>query len=271
MKILSYRELIKMRPVLAAEQEKPISSVVLGKGAWQGEIIALMGPRQSCLSILCQVLLIEDNLPSTEVARTTIDSIMNLSWESDLFNSELTLTEYFNSLLGKVEYELDQSERESFLKQIFWAAYLQPYTNLPYRHLSQTVRQRASLVYLFLSSKTFILVPDLLSSADEQDKILIQKTIQSLRLLFHKSKTIFFYTQNPEEAIFLSDRVLLLTQYPTNQVGEIVPVLFKEPRHRHIISQLPAFKVIRKKINNALLNDYAPLDLPLPVSLNLLS
>jgi len=271
MKILSYRELLQMKPVLAAEQEKPISSVVFGKAAWQHEIIALMGPRQSCLSILSQVLLIEDNLPATEAARTMIENLFNLYQESELLLSELTITDYFDLLLSQAEYELNLSERESFLKQVFWAAYLQPYTNLPYRHLSPPVRQRAFLIYLFLSTKTFILIPDFLSTADEQDKILIQKTIQNLRLLVHKSKTIFFYTQNPEEAIFLSDRIMLLTHYPTSQVGDIVPVLFKETRHRHIISQLPAFKVLRKKVVSALLNDYAPLDLPLPLSLNLLS
>lgn len=271
MKILSYRELTQMKPVLAAEQEKPISSVVFGKAAWHREIIALMGPRQSCLSVLSQLLLIEHNLSSLEVARNTIDNLLNLTQESELSLSDLTITEHFNLMLSKAAYELNASEKESFLKQVFWAAYLQPYSDLPYRHLSPAVRQRAFLSFLFLTTKTFILLPDFLSAAEEQDKILLQKTIQNLRILFQKSKTIFFYTQNPEEAIFLSDRILLLTHFPTNQIGDIVPVLFKEPRHRHIIGQLPAFKVIRKKVVNALLNDYAPLDLPLPISLKLLS
>ena len=103
-------------------------------------------------------------------------------------------------------------------------------------------------------------------------KILLQKTLQNLRLLFNEPKTIFLYTQNPKEAIFISDRILLLNHHKHHAgLSDVISVHFKEPRHRHIISQLPAYKAIRKKLIYALTDACAPTDLLLFPSINLLS
>jgi len=269
MKILSYQDLTQMKPVYAARTEKPASATVFDFTAWQQEVITVIGSRQGCRAFLSQVVLKAGIASSTEAAQAMVGENLDLLYEQKLINAATSLADLFAAIINNEENKFSKAEKEFLLKQVLLAGYLQPYATFTYAQLSHPVRQRVLLVYQFLHHN-YILLPDLLSVEAEYDKILLHKTLQNLRLLFTELKTIFIFTQNTDEAIFLSDRVLVITQ-TAGQINTMITVAFKEPRHRHIIGQLPAFKVIRKKLIFALTDVFAPSDLLLPTSINLLS
>jgi len=270
MKILSYRELTQMKPVFSARIQKTPNALASDLIVGQQDVITVMGSRKNCMAFLSQVLLKENISASLGVAQEIVKETFDLSFEHKLLSSDLSLFNLLSEFINEEESLLRSIDKEYLIRQVFWAAYLQPYETLHYRQLTQPVRQRVLLVYLYLSAKHFVLLPDLFTLADEYDKIQLQKSLQNMRLLFKKPKTVFFYTQNPEEAIYISDRILIFTHQASEPSGDMIPVHFKEPRHRHIISQLPAFKVIRKKLVYALTDAFAPKDLILASTINLL-
>jgi len=261
-----------MKPALAEKTENPFNTPVCNLTAWQQELVSVMGARKKCLAFLSKVLLKKNIASSPESAQANnIEEILNLQFENNLLSSAVSISDLFADII-KEESIFRNYEKKYVLKQVLWAAYLQPYATLSYRQLTLPVRHRVLFIYLYLHAKEHVLLPDLLTPADECDKILLQKTLQNLRLLFNEPKTIFLYTQNPKEAIFISDRILLLNHHKHHAgLSDVISVHFKEPRHRHIISQLPAYKAIRKKLIYALTDACAPTDLLLFPSINLLS
>ena len=60
--------------------------------------------------------------------------------------------------------------------------------------------------------------------------------------------TVFMVTHDVDEAILLSDRILLMTNGPSARVGEIVDVTIPRPRSRETIIEHPHYYKIRNHI-----------------------
>ena len=54
-------------------------------------------------------------------------------------------------------------------------------------------------------------------------------------------------THDVDEAIYLADRIVLMTDGPAATVGEIMAIPFERPRDRSIM-KLPAYKMQRSRI-----------------------
>ena len=60
--------------------------------------------------------------------------------------------------------------------------------------------------------------------------------------------TVFMVTHDVDEAILLSDRILLMTNGPSARVGEIVEVTIPRPRSRESIIEHPHYYKIRNHV-----------------------
>lgn len=100
-------------------------------------------------------------------------------------------------------------------------------TKMP-RELSGGMQQRASIVRCLGFDPDVILMDEPFGALDaftrDEMNLLIQK------IWMDTGKTIIFVTHNVTEAIFLADRVVVLTSRPT-KVREIVPIALPKPRN----------------------------------------
>ena len=55
-------------------------------------------------------------------------------------------------------------------------------------------------------------------------------------------------THDVDEALFLSDRIVMMTQGPEAHVGEILSVPFGRPRDRQTVLADPRYYVLRERI-----------------------
>jgi ABC-type nitrate/sulfonate/bicarbonate transport system ATPase subunit len=55
-------------------------------------------------------------------------------------------------------------------------------------------------------------------------------------------------THDVDEAVFLSDRVIMMTAGPEARVGEILEVPFPRPRDRHALMDSPEFYQLRERL-----------------------
>ena len=95
------------------------------------------------------------------------------------------------------------------------------------RELSGGMKQRAAFVRSLLSPQKAMLLDEPFSALDEFTRMEMQKWLLSI---WEEAKpTVLFVTHDIEEAIFLSDRILILGDRPATIVKEI-SIQFSRPR-----------------------------------------
>ena len=60
--------------------------------------------------------------------------------------------------------------------------------------------------------------------------------------------TVFMVTHDVDEAILLSDRILLMTNGPSSRIGEMVEVTIPRPRSRETVIEHPHYYKIRNHV-----------------------
>jgi len=110
--------------------------------------------------------------------------------------------------------------------------------------LSGGMRQRAALMRTYMCSKDIILLDEPLGGLDAITRFKMQNWL--LGVLEKLQVSILFITHNIEEAIFLSDRIYVLSNRPAKIKKEII-VDLPQPRDREIITS-KKFNEIEKDI-----------------------
>jgi NitT/TauT family transport system ATP-binding protein len=110
--------------------------------------------------------------------------------------------------------------------------------------LSGGMRQRVSLARALAVEPRILLMDEPFAALDAQTRQLMGAEL--LGLWGRERKTILFVTHDLDEAIFLADRVVVLTARP-GRVLDVVPIDLPRPRELAIRST-PAFGVYRQRL-----------------------
>jgi nitrate/nitrite transport system ATP-binding protein len=112
--------------------------------------------------------------------------------------------------------------------------------------LSAGMRQRVGLARAFALSPRMLLLDEPFGMLDSLTRIELQDVL--LELWAQDRKSALMVTHDVDEAVFLSDRVVMMTSGPEARVGEILSIPFERPRNRHDLMDSPAFYEMREKL-----------------------
>jgi sulfonate transport system ATP-binding protein len=120
-----------------------------------------------------------------------------------------------------------RDEIEATVKDILETVGLTGYEGYYPHQISGGMKQRVAIARAFATDADLILMDEPFVSLDQPTRARMQQEV--LDIWQHRKRTVIFVTHNIEEAVFLGDRVLILSAKPARIVGDI-PIELPRPR-----------------------------------------
>jgi nitrate/nitrite transport system ATP-binding protein len=112
--------------------------------------------------------------------------------------------------------------------------------------LSQGMRQRVGIARAFALKPKMLLLDEPFGMLDSLTRYELQQVLLNL---WRKNRiTALMVTHDVDEALFLSDRVVCMTDGPEAEVGEILEVNFPRPRDRKAVMEHPDYYRLREQL-----------------------
>jgi len=99
--------------------------------------------------------------------------------------------------------------------------------------LSQGMRQRVGIARAFALSPKMLLLDEPFGMLDSLTRFELQQVLIDLWSKDHK--TALMVTHDVDEALFLADRIVMMTNGPEAEVGDVLEVPFPRPRDRKAV------------------------------------
>jgi nitrate/nitrite transport system ATP-binding protein len=112
--------------------------------------------------------------------------------------------------------------------------------------LSQGMRQRVGIARAFALQPKMLLLDEPFGMLDALTRIELQDIL--LTLWRENRITTLMVTHDVDEAIFLSDRVVMMTDGPEAEVGDVLSIPFARPRVRAEVLADPRYDVLREHL-----------------------
>jgi nitrate ABC transporter ATP-binding subunit len=158
------------------------------------------------------------------------------------------LTALENVMLGvdQVFYTAGRQERREVAEYFLGVVGLGDSMHRRPGELSQGMRQRCGIARAFALSPKMLLLDEPFGMLDSLTRFELQEVL--LDLWEEDQKTALMVTHDVDEALFLSDRVVMMTNGPAATVGEILEVTFRRPRSRRQLLEDAEYYRLREQL-----------------------
>jgi nitrate/nitrite transport system ATP-binding protein len=166
------------------------------------------------------------------------------------------LTAYENVMLGveQVYYTASAQERNEIAEYYLSVVGLANAMHKKPVELSQGMRQRVGIARAFALSPKMLLLDEPFGMLDSLTRMELQQAL--IDLWRRDQKTALMVTHDVDEALFLADRIVMMTNGPAAEVGDILEVHFPRPRDRKAVLEHPDYYKLREHLIT-FLEDYA--------------
>ena len=128
-------------------------------------------------------------------------------------------------------------------------------------HLSGGMKQRVAIARAFAINPGVLLLDEPFGALDALTKGTMQLELLKLWNLNNRDKTIVMITHDIEEAIFLSDRIVVMNNGPAATIREIEEVHLPRPRNKLEIVNMPEYIAIRDRLLHLLTDKFSVEDM----------
>ena len=163
----------------------------------------------------------------------------------------LTVFENIALAVDQVFGDWDAAKRREHIEQYIKMVNLTPARGKLPSELSGGMRQRVSVARALAMEPQILLLDEPLSALDALTRATLQDEISRIREETHK--TVVLITNDPDEGIYLADRIIPLTAGPGATLGPSFTVDIPRPRDRKAINHDEHFKQLRRDVTEFLL------------------
>jgi nitrate ABC transporter ATP-binding subunit len=158
------------------------------------------------------------------------------------------LTAYENVMLGinQVFFTAPKYERDQIAEYYLTVVGLSDAMHKKPAELSAGMRQRVGIARAFALAPKMLLLDEPFGMLDSLTRFELQQVL--IELWRKDRKTALMVTHDVDEALFLSDRIVMMTNGPEARVGDILEVKFPRPRHRQEVLANPDYYRLREHL-----------------------
>lgn len=158
------------------------------------------------------------------------------------------LTAYENVMLGvdQVFYTASAEERRQIAHYYLTVVGLGEAMDKRPAALSQGMRQRVGIARAFALSPKMLLLDEPFGMLDSLTRMELQQVL--VDLWNRKNLTALMVTHDVDEALFLADRIVMMTNGPEAFVGDVLHIPFPRPRDRRALLEDPEYYRLREEL-----------------------
>ncbi|WP_058960201.1 ABC transporter ATP-binding protein [Type-E symbiont of Plautia stali] len=162
-----------------------------------------------------------------------------LPWLTAYQNVELAVQQVFKGQMNKSEMS-EWIEHNLNRVQMGHAMHKRP------SEISGGMKQRVGIARALAMKPRVLLLDEPFGALDALTRAHLQDSV--MRIQQELKTTIVLITHDVDEAVLLSDRVLMMTNGPAAQVGEILAIDLPRPRSRVALADEPRYHQLRQQI-----------------------
>ncbi|NIG16157.1 ABC transporter ATP-binding protein [Pantoea sp. Cy-640] len=162
-----------------------------------------------------------------------------LPWLTAYQNVELAVEQVFKGKMNKVEMR-DWIEHNLNQVQMSHAMHKRP------GEISGGMKQRVGIARALAMKPRVLLLDEPFGALDALTRAHLQDSV--MRIQQALNTTIVLITHDVDEAVLLSDRVLMMTNGPAAQVGDILTIDLVRPRSRVALADDVRYHQLRQKV-----------------------
>jgi ABC-type nitrate/sulfonate/bicarbonate transport system ATPase subunit len=197
-----------------------------------GEFLSIVGPSGCGKSTLLRLIAGLDQ-PTDGELRVGDELIASPSAERGLVFQDPNLFPWLtvrgnlqSGLVARGLVQEKQSEVDEFLRLVGLEKFAKAFPH----HLSGGMAQRAALARALINHPKVLLLDEPLGALDAFTRMRLQDEV--LRLWQARRPTVLLVTHDIDEAIYMSDRIVVMTPHP-GRIERIIPIPFQRPRQRN--------------------------------------
>ncbi len=199
---------------------------------FDGEFLCVVGPTGCGKTTFCNV--VTNLLPPTEGQVTVDNEPINYRKHniSFVFQAPSCLpwrTVWDNVKIGLEIRGIPEKELRERVADVLDITGLTPYKDFFPNQISAGMKQRVAIARGFVTEPDMLLMDEPFGQLDTSTRFHIENSL--IKLWERKKQTIIFVTHNLEEAVYLSERVLVLTPKPARIKQEVSITHLPHPRN----------------------------------------
>lgn len=206
---------------------------------YENEFLVILGPGQCGKSVLLNMI--------SGIEKPTAGKIEFPDKNKNIgFVFQKTAVFPWKTVLENVEFApelhgVDKKERRERAQYLIDLVGLHGFENAYPKQLSGGMKQRVGIARAYCCEPDILIMDEPFGALDAQTRYQMEEEV--LRIWEQEKRTVIFVTNNIEEAVYLGDRIILLSKCPAEVKNEYIIDL---PRPRDNIS--PEFLQIRENI-----------------------
>lgn len=193
----------------------------------ENEFLVLLGPGRCGKTVLLNMI--------SGLETPTIGTIQAKGEKKETrygFVFQKTAVFPWKTVMENVEFPLEvakvpKKERREKAQYLIELVGLKGFENTLPGQLSGGMKQRAGIARAYCSNPDILLMDEPFGALDAQTRYQMEEEV--LRIWEQEKRTVIFVTNNIEEALYLGDRIVLLSQCPA-QIKQVYEIGWKRPR-----------------------------------------
>ncbi|MEM8603025.1 MAG: ABC transporter ATP-binding protein [Cyanobacteria bacterium P01_H01_bin.121] len=165
----------------------------------------------------------------------------------------MTVEENIHFAVETVFPKLSQREQHRIVQENLQLVGLEGAAKKHPHEISGGMKQRVGIARALAINPQILLMDEPFGALDALTRGFLQDEIE--RIWEQHRKTVIMITHSIEEALLLSDRIVMMTRGPAAKIDEILEVPFPRPRNRETIDQHPAYHDLKAEMESHLFRE----------------